>query len=84
MSTDPLPRSIEVVAYSGYKANERPLYFLLGHQKLTVQNIIDRWHGVKHDYFKVMADDGKVYFLKWHRILDLWVLEKIIEKLGKQ
>jgi hypothetical protein len=49
-----------------------------------VQNIIDRWHGVEHDYFKVMADDGKVYFLKWNRILDLWVLEKIIEKLGKQ
>lgn len=77
------PKKIEVVAYSGYKANERPLYFLLDEERLKVQNIIDRWYGVEHDYFKVMAEDGKVYLLKWHRSLDLWFVEKILERLGK-
>ena len=28
---------IEVVAYSGYKANERPMYFVLGMQKIEVK-----------------------------------------------
>ena len=83
MSIDSLPRKIEVVAYSGYKANERPLEFILGDQKIEVQNVIDRWYGVEHDYFKVLAEDGKVYLLRWHRTLDLWFLMSIIERIGK-
>jgi hypothetical protein len=77
------PKKIEVVAYSGYKANERPLYLVLDEERLEVKNIIDRWYGVEHDYFKVLADDGKVYLLKWHRTLDLWFLERILERLGR-
>ena len=83
MSIDSLPKKIEVVAYSGYKANERPLYFILDQKRLEVKNIVDRWYGVEHDYFKVLADDGKVYLLRWHRSLDLWFVENIIERLGK-
>ena len=77
------PKKIEVVAYSGYKANERPLYLVLDEQRLEVKNTLDTWYGVEHDYFKVLADDGKVYLLKWHRSLDLWFIEKILERLGK-
>jgi hypothetical protein len=77
------PKKIEVVAYSGYKANERPLYLVLDEQRLEVKNTLDTWYGVEHDYFKVLAEDGKVYLLKWHRSLDLWFVEKILERLGK-
>ncbi len=78
------PKKIEVVAYSGYKANESPLYFVLDEEKLEVKNTIDKWYGVEHDYFKVLADDGRVYLLKWHRTLDLWFVERVLERLGKQ
>jgi len=74
------PMKIEVVAYSGYKANERPLYFVLEQNKLGVVNVVDRWYGVEHDYFKVLAEDGKVYLVRWHRLLDLWFVVKIMEK----
>jgi hypothetical protein len=77
------PKKIEVVAYSGYKANERPLYLVLDEQRLEVKNTLDTWYGVEHDYFKVLAEDGKVYLLKWHRSIDLWFVEKILERLGK-
>ena len=83
MSEEMLPRKIDVVAYSGYKANERPLYFLMDNRKLGVTNIIDRWYGVEHDYFKVLADDGKVYLLRWHRLEDLWFVVKIMDSMGK-
>ena len=76
------PVKIEVVAYSGYKANERPLYFVLEQKKLSVVNVLDRWYGVEHDYFKVLAEDGKVYLIRWHRILDLWFVVKIMERTG--
>jgi hypothetical protein len=83
LAVNVLPKKIEVVGYSGYKANERPLYFVLDEERLHVQNIIDRWYGVEHDYFKVTADDGKVYLLKWQRSVDLWFVEKILDRLGK-
>ena len=73
-----IPQKIEVMAYSGYKANERPLSFVLDSRKLEVIHIMDRWYGEEHDYFKVLADDGKVYLLRWHRTLDSWFLEKIL------
>ncbi len=74
-------RKVKVEAYSGYKANERPISFILEKRKLRVVEIIDRWYGVEHDYFKIMADDGGVYLLKWHRLLDLWFLVKVIRSM---
>lgn len=76
------PVKIEVVAYSGYKANERPLCFVLKEQKLGVVDVVDRWYGEEHDYFKVLADDGKVYLIRWHRLMDVWFLVKVLEKTG--
>ena len=73
------PVPIEVVAYSGYKANERPLSFVLEQKKLGVVSLMDRWYGVENDYFKVLADDGKIYLICWHRLLDLWFLVKIMD-----
>ncbi|RLC30283.1 hypothetical protein DRH13_04565 [Candidatus Woesebacteria bacterium] len=67
-------KEITVVAYSGYKANERPLRLLIDEKDLEVEQIIDRWCGVEHDYFKCLANDGQVYLLKWHRIHDQWFL----------
>ena len=82
MSVNLFPKKIEVAAYSGYKANERPISFILDGQKLGVQNVIDRWYGVEHDYFKVLANDGQVYVLRWHRHVDQWFLEKVLERSG--
>ena len=67
---------IEVVAYSGYKANERPVYFLLEDRKKEIIEISNRWIGPDHDYFRVIADDGLQYQLKWDRSLGIWFLEK--------
>jgi len=67
---------IEVVAYSGYKANERPLSFVLDGRKRDVKEVVDQWIGPDLDYFRVIADDGLLYLLKWNRSLDRWFLEK--------
>ena len=77
------PKRIRVVGYSGYRLNERPLWFVFDNHKLQVENVIDRWHGADYDYFRVLADDGRVYLIKWHRIDDAWFVVKIMERLGK-
>lgn len=75
-----LQKEIEVAAYSGYKANERPLSFILDQEKHTVKDILDRWYGAERDYFKVLANDEKVYLISWDRGPDKWFLDKIFEK----
>jgi hypothetical protein len=82
MAVDTPPKEITVMAYSGYKANERPLSFEVKGRKYTVTNIADRWYGEDDDYFKVAADDGKVYIIKWNRPMDRWFLVRVLERLG--
>jgi hypothetical protein len=66
----------EVTAYSGYKANERPLDFTIDNQRLKVRDIISRWVEPEKDFFKVIADDDKIYTLSWDPESELWRIEK--------
>jgi hypothetical protein len=78
MKIDSRLKVIHVSCYSGYKANERPIGFTVRGRKLVVERIIDRWYGVGHSYFKVLANDRKVYLIKYDQDADLWTLEKIM------
>ena len=82
MSEEERSEKIEVESYSGYKANERPTLFYLRSTRLGIADIIDRWYGTDHDFFKVLADDGRVYVLKWKRVTDEWFLVKVVERVG--
>jgi predicted acetyltransferase len=72
-----------VTEYSGYKANEKPLSFTIDDQRLEVRDIICRWVEPEKDFFKVIADDDKVYTLSWNLKPDLWFIEKISEKQAR-
>ncbi|MFC1579377.1 hypothetical protein ACFL4N_00520 [Thermodesulfobacteriota bacterium] len=79
MSGSNFPKIVSVMGYSGYRLNERPLSFVLDGRELQVVNIIDRWHGEDYEYFKLLADDGRVYLLKWDRLDDAWFVVRITE-----
>ncbi len=55
---------IEVVCYSGYKGDERPVRFRLGDREYLVDQVIDQWYGPQDVFFKVQVDDGNVYILR--------------------
>lgn len=78
------PVAIKVSAYSGYKAGERPVSFELDGKGLKVVEILDRWFGQEHDYFKVLADNGRAYLLRRQRRLDRWELVKEIDRAGER
>ena len=52
---------IRVECHSGWKANERPIKFWVGERVLFVESTEDQWYGPDALYFRVRADDGKVY-----------------------
>lgn len=66
---------VEVEAYAGSRAEERPLRFTLHSHRFEVSEVLDRWYGPDHNYFKVRADDGNVYLLRYSSAQDEWTLE---------
>lgn len=65
---------VQVEAYSGYKAQERPLRFRLGEQWRLVREVVDRWYSPEATYFKVSADDGNLYILRLDEHTQEWSL----------
>lgn len=70
--------TIEVKCYFGYKADGKPVSFILNDRKLMVEKIIDHWRGPDVEYFKVLADDGKGYLLTREHDHGEWELEKVL------
>ncbi len=79
MKIDSRLKVIHVDCYSGYKVNERPIDFTVRGRKLIVEEIVDRWYGVDHSYFKILANDQKIYLIRYDQDEDLWTLEKIMD-----
>lgn len=70
---------IEVSCYSGYRYGERPVSFKLLERTFNVQEILDQWYGEDHLYFKIRADDQRVYLLKYDQAKDLWSLTGLVQ-----
>jgi len=66
---------IYVDAYSGYKANERPVRFELDDQVYQIAAIEDRWQDPNAEFFKVRTEDGKRYLLRYDSQEDAWTLQ---------
>ncbi|WP_437487250.1 hypothetical protein WME75_06465 [Sorangium sp. So ce1014] len=49
--------------------------FTLGERRVRVTEILDRWPGGDHLYFKVRGDDGARYILRRDFEILLWELE---------
>ena len=70
---------VQVECYSGYKANERPIAFTFRDQRREILEILDRWYegGMEPNaavvnYFKIKADEGSVFLLRYATHLDEW------------
>lgn len=75
-------KDIRVECYSGYRGEETPRRFWLGKNQVEIREVIDRWIGPDHRYFKVLGDEGSVYILRfdvgsWSWELTLFDSEKI-------
>ena len=74
---------IYVDAYSGYKANERPIRFWLDpairENELTglyeIEAVEDRWYDPNAEYFKVRTTEGKRYILRFNEREERWTLQ---------
>jgi hypothetical protein len=66
---------IVVESYSGYRADQRPVHFVLHGRGYQVREVEDRWYSPEAVYFRVVASDGNRYVLRHDEKLDEWSLE---------
>jgi hypothetical protein len=66
---------IHVECYSGYRAGERPLRFVLRGRVFDVQEVDGRWYSPDASYFRVLATDGNYYVLRHEEAQDFWTLD---------
>jgi PilZ domain len=59
----------------GYRADERPLRFVIRQREFRVLDLDGRWYSPEASYFRVLADDGNYYVLRHHEIQDSWTLD---------
>ena len=55
---------LDVTCHAGYRGEETPRRLTLGGRTVEVVEVLDRWHGPDHRYFKVAGDDGATYILR--------------------
>jgi hypothetical protein len=55
-------------------ADERPVAFQLGERRIPVAEVVDRWQGEDHAYFKLIGEDGMRYLIRQDRGSDTWEL----------
>jgi hypothetical protein len=66
--------SLAVECYAGYRAEQEPRAFRLGERRIEVREILDRWAAPDQRWFKVQADDGHVYILRYDERTNEWEL----------
>jgi hypothetical protein len=57
---------------AGYRANERPISFLLDECEMKINTILKSWREPDYLYFKVDTEDGAVYELRCSEYEDAW------------
>jgi hypothetical protein len=65
---------VRVDCYAGHRGEETPRRFDLAGRRVEVLEVVDRWYGPDHRYFKVRGYDGGVYILRHDEPAARWEL----------
>lgn len=57
---------------AGYRANEKPVSFLVNGREIKILTILKSWREPDHLCFKVETEHRKVYELRYHEYEDSW------------
>jgi hypothetical protein len=65
---------IRVECHAGYRGDESPRTLFIGTRRIGVVEVLDRWIGPDHRYFKVRGDDGAAYIIRHDVTSHMWEL----------
>lgn len=65
---------VHVDCYAGYRGEETPRRLRLKDRSVAVVEVLDRWLGPDHRYFKVRGEDRATYIIRYDEREDVWEL----------
>ncbi|OWW19935.1 hypothetical protein AYR66_10905 [Noviherbaspirillum denitrificans] len=65
---------LHVETRPGLHGDKEPVAFMLGNTRVEVAEILDRWIGSDHSYFRICASDHATYILRHEPLLNQWEL----------
>jgi hypothetical protein len=68
-------KQVHVEAYSGYKADERPLRVTIDGHAREVAEVEDRWYSPGATFFRVRLTGGERYVLRRIEAQEVWTIE---------
>ena len=66
---------MRVECYSGYRADQRPLRFVLRGHTFEIMDVEDQWYSPGAIYFRVRTEDGDYFVLRHDQAQDVWSLD---------
>ena len=75
-----MPIRVQVECHAGYRGEETPRVLVFGERRIAVAEVpevpevIDRWYGPDHRYFKLRAESGATYLVRHDEEADAWEL----------
>jgi hypothetical protein len=68
-----------VRCFAGYRADERPLSFLVDEGEIEIRTILESWREPDYLFFKVEMIDGRVFELRRHEYEDSWEMREAVQ-----
>ena len=65
---------LRVECYAGHRGEETPRAITIGERRIGVAEVLDRWLGPDHRYFKLRGEDGDVYVVRHETSTGEWDL----------
>ena len=65
---------IRVECYAGHRGEETPRRLFLDERSIEIIEVIDRWFGPDHRYFKVQGSDRATYVIRQDIPTHCWEL----------
>jgi hypothetical protein len=65
---------IRVECYAGHRGEETPRRLFFDERAIEVLDVLDRWLGPDHRYFKVQGSDGGTYIVRHDLSSERWEL----------
>ncbi len=66
---------MRVECYAGYRADQRPIRFILRGHVFEITEVQDQWYSHGAVYFRVRTEDGDYFVLRHDEAQDVWSLD---------
>ena len=71
---------LRVTHFKDQNGESIPTSFTIDEIRFNILEILDRWGGTDHRYFKIVTGNGEIYILRHDLYTDIWSIVPVEQK----